>query len=90
MSIDIFEEYNIKLPTIKEIDEIDNPPVLAKFTNGVWNWYVVAGDKFDDDYLLFGVVEGDYKEMGTFTLSQLENVSAVLTLDFDNIGLHDL
>ncbi len=90
MDMDIFKKNNIDLPTIEDADEINNPPVLAKFTNGDWNWYVVAGNELDDDYLLFGVVEGLHKEMGTFTLSQLETASAILTFDFDNIGLHDL
>lgn len=91
MNIDIFKDNNIELPTIREVDEIDNPDVVAKFTNGDWNWYVVAGDKLENgDYLLFGLVEGMYAEMGTFTLSQITDVSATLTLDFDNIGLYDL
>lgn len=89
MSSDIFEINNIKLPTIEEVDEIDNPPVLAHFTNGHWNWYVLAGEKLDDDYRLFGVVDGDYKEMGTFTLKQIENVSATLT-PIKDIYLKDL
>lgn len=91
MDIDIFEKNNIELPTIEDADEIDNPEVLAKFTNGDWNWYVVAGDKIkNDDYLLFGLVEGMYVELGTFTLKQLNEVSATLTSDFDKIGLYDL
>ena len=58
MDIDIFEKNNIELPTIEDADEIDNPEVLAKFTNGDWNWYVVAGDKLkNNDYLLFGLVQ---------------------------------
>ena len=91
MSEDIFEKNNITLPSIEDADKIDNPPIIAKFTNGDWNWYVVGGDKLENgDYLLFGLVYGIYKELGTFTLSQLENVSAILTLNFDNIGLYDL
>lgn len=91
MDIDIFKKNNIELPTIEDADKIDNPEVLAKFTNGDWNWYVVAGDKIkNDDYLLFGLVEGMYVELGTFTLNQLNDVSATLTSDFDKIGLYDL
>ena len=91
MTLDIFKENNIELPTIEEADEIANPNVVAKFTNGDWNWYVVAGDKIkNDDYLLFGLVEGMYVELGTFTLKQLNEVSATLTSDFDKIGLYDL
>ena len=91
MDMDIFEKNNIELPTIEDADEIDNPEVLAKFTNGDWNWYVAAGDKIkNEDYLLFGLVEGIYNELGTFTLSQLKEASATLTSDFYKIGLYDL
>ena len=91
MDIDVFERNNIELPTIKEADEKDNPPVVAHFTDGDWSWYVLAGEKLDNgDYLLYGLVDGIHRELGTFTLSQIENVSATLTPDFDNIGLYDL
>ena len=91
MDTDVFEKNNIELPTIKEADEKDNPPIVAHFTNGDWSWYVLAGEKLDNgDYLLYGLVDGIHKELGTFTLSQIENVSATLTPDFDNIGLYDL
>ena len=91
MTIDIFEKYNIELPTIEEADEIDNPPVVAHFTNGYWDWYVVAGEKLENnDYLLFGLVDGDYKEVGTFTLNQIEKVSAIFNPNFDAVGLYDL
>ena len=91
MVTDIFKENNIILPTIEEADNIDNPPIIAKFTNGKWDWYVVGGDKLkNDDFLLFGLVDGTYKEIGTFTLSQIESVSAILTPISNNIGLYDL
>ena len=88
---DVFERDNIELPTIEDADEMDNPPIVARFTNGDWDWYVLAGEKLDnDDYLLYGFVDGIHKELGSFTLSQIENVSATLTPDFENIGLYDL
>ena len=88
---DVFEKNNIELPTIEDADEMDNPPIVARFTNGDWDWYVLAGEKLDnDDYLLYGFVDGIHKELGSFTLSQIENVSATLTPDFENIGLYDL
>ena len=91
MDMDVFEKNNIELPTIKEADEKDNPPIVAHFTNGDWSWYVLAGEKLDNgDYLLYGLVDGIHRELGTFTLSQIENVSATLTPDFETIGLYDL
>lgn len=91
MSEDIFEKNSITMPSIEDTDKIDNPPIVAKFTNGDWSWYVVGGDKLENgDYLLFGLVDGLYKELGTFALSQLENVSAILTPIFEDIALYDL
>ena len=88
---DVFEKNNIELPTIENADEMDNPQIVARFTNGDWDWYVLAGEKLDNgDYLLYGFVDGIHKELGAFTLSQIENVSATLTPDFENIGLYDL
>ena len=91
MDTDIFKENNIELPTIDEADEKDNPPVVAKFTNGEWNWYVIGGDKLENNnYYLYGIVDGTYKELGMFTLKQIQSVGAILTLDFENICLYDL
>ena len=91
MNINIFEEFENELPTIKDIEEKDNPTIVAHFTNGNWNWYVVGGDKLkNNDYLLFGLVDGIYCELGTFTLKQIEDVSASLTPNFEKIGLYDL
>lgn len=91
MTTDFFIEHDIKLPSIDDADANDNPQIVARFTNGEWNWYVIGGDKLEnDDYYLFGVVEGIYREMGMFTLSQIESVNGTLTPDFDNIGLYDL
>ena len=91
MSVDIFDKYNIRLPSISDADKMDNPPIVAYFTNGDWSWYVIAGEKInDEDYLLYGLVDGMHKELGTFTLNQIENVSATLIPTFYNIGLYDL
>lgn len=75
MTLDIFEKKGINVPSIDDADKHDNSAIIAKFTNNKWDWYVVVGDKLENgDYLFFGLVNGLYKELGTFTLSQLENV----------------
>lgn len=80
MVIDFFEKHNIKLPHINDADSKDNPPIVAKFTNGEWNWYVIGGDKLDNgDYLLYGLVDGIEKELGKFTLKEIQITSATLT-----------
>lgn len=91
MSNDYFSEHGITLPSIKDADAKENPPIVAKFTNGNWNWYIIGGDKLDNgDYLLYGLVDGIEKELGKFTLKEIQSISATLTDNFDNIGLYDL
>ena len=91
MTMDFFEKHNIELPSINDADAKNNPPIIAKFTNGQWNWYIIGGDKLDNgDYLLYGLVDGMEKELGKFTLKEIQSVSATLTSDFDNIGIYDL
>ena len=91
MSTDIFEKNNINLPTMRDVYEKDNPQIIANFTNGSWNWYVIAGEKLEnEDYLLYGLVDGNYKEIGTFTLNQIEQVSAIFNPNFESISLNDL
>ena len=91
MDTDIFEKNNIQLHSIEEADGKDNPPVVAKFTNGEWNWYVIGGDKLENnDYYLYGVVDGTYEELGMFTLKQLQNVDAILIPNFEDIYLYDI
>ena len=91
MGIDVFKKHGIDLPTINDADKEDNPQIVAYFTNGDWSWYVLAGEKLKNgDYLLYGLVNGIYRELGTFTLNDIENAHATLIPDFNNIGLYDL
>lgn len=67
-----------KLPSIGSQDGKDPSeiPVIIKFftpwTN--WTWYVTEGEKRDDDYLFFGLVNGFESELGYFSLKELESV----------------
>ena len=61
----------------RECDEPENVPVLVKFffPMGNWTWYVTEAEKQDDgDWRFFGLVEGFEKELGYFTLSELQSV----------------
>jgi hypothetical protein len=41
---------------------------------GSWSWFVMEGDKREgEDYLFFGFVNGDYPELGYFTLNELQH-----------------
>ena len=91
MDVDVFEKYGIELPTIEDADAVDNPKIVAKFTTGEWDWYVIGGDKLKNrDYYLYGLVDGIYRELGMFTLSQIQSVGASLSPNFEKIGLYDL
>ncbi len=45
-----------------------------------WTWYVTEGSSVADDIIFFGLVEGHEKEMGYFSLSQLQEVRGPLGL----------
>ena len=52
------------------------PLILVKYFDPTsqWRWFVVEGERQDDgDWLFFGFVEGFERELGYFTLSQLEH-----------------
>ena len=48
--------------------------VVAKFFDpcGSWTWYLMNQDPDDPDYL-WGIVQGNEIEMGSFSLSELSN-----------------
>ena len=50
--------------------------VLVKFFNpcGAGTWYVFEAEKKGDDWEFFGLVELFEKELGYFTLSELESI----------------
>jgi hypothetical protein len=50
--------------------------VVAKFFNpiGAGTWYVLEGQEQDGDYIFFGLVDINNKELGYFTLSELESI----------------
>jgi hypothetical protein len=55
----------------------DVAPVLVKFFNpcGAGTWYALEAEKQEDgDWLFFGLCEIHEKELGYFTLSELQSV----------------
>jgi len=50
--------------------------ILVKFFNpcGIGTWYVFEAEKNGDDWTFFGLVDLYEKELGYFTLSELESV----------------
>lgn len=48
--------------------------VVCKFFLQGYTWYVLEAQKNGNDYEFFGIVDGQEKEYGYFTLSQLQQV----------------
>jgi hypothetical protein len=54
-----------------------------------WTWYISEGSPVRDrnndvvDYVLFGLVDGQFKELGYFRLSELESVNGPMGLPIE-------
>lgn len=71
------KEIEKKLPALYSQEKVENPKIIVKFFHPLssWTWYVTEGDRQGDgDFLFFGLVHGFEKELGYFTLKQLEEV----------------
>ena len=88
----LFELMEIDLPELYSQEDNPNPDVIAHFSNGDWDWYVIEGRKEGDDgdYLLFGLVDGFDLELGYFTLGQILGVGAMLNSGWKAKSLNDL
>lgn len=83
--------YGIDLPSFEEADEEKNPIAYLHFDNGHWDWYVIGAKALENGDLYFlGLVNGIEKELGFFTLKQIQEVGAVLDEDFQKIGVYDI
>jgi len=52
-------------------------PIVAKFFDpcGSYTWYVTEGEEDPrGDWIFYGLVDGQYKELGNFRLCELESV----------------
>lgn len=90
--MDIHETIDKILPSLDLVDEYENPQAIAHFTNPQgWEWFVIAGRKLNEnDYYLFGLVNGYDKELGYFTLNQILQAGAVYDMDFTPVGVFDI
>jgi hypothetical protein len=76
----INKEIKIKIPKLfGQDDKCLNAVVYVKFftPDSKWTWYAT---EFDGKDTFFGLVDGLVKELGYFSLSELENLKATLGL----------
>jgi len=71
------KEIEKKLPKSHSQENEENPKIIVKYFHPLsdWTWYVIEGERDPNgDILFFGLVDGQEKEFGYFTLRQLEEV----------------
>jgi hypothetical protein len=59
--------------------ELEDQMIIAKFFDpvGSWSWYLMNIDPKDNDYA-WGIVKGNYVEMGSWLMSELETLERYL------------
>lgn len=74
------KEIERRLPKLHSQEKEGNPRIIVKYFHPLsnWTWYVIEGERQqepDGGFMFFGMVHGDEKELGYFTLGQLEAVN---------------
>ena len=85
------DEIRGKLPKLYSQENNPDPIVQVKFFTpwSNWAWYVIEGepvldeDGNEEDFLFFGLVEGFEKELGYFSLRELESVKGPFGLTIE-------
>ena len=64
-------------------ENVDDPLIVAKFFDptGSWTWYATEYDQ--DTKTFFGLVDGYEKELGYFSLKELESVKGPLGIGIE-------
>ena len=73
------KELRGKIPPLYSQDKNPDPLIICKFftPDSSWTWYVI---EFDEQDTFFGLVDGFEKELGYFSLSELESIRGKLGL----------
>ena len=76
------KELRQQLPPLYSQEHVDDPLIVCKFftPDSNWTWFVM---EFDGEDLFFGLVVGFEKELGYFTLSELEEARGPLGLSIE-------
>ena len=72
-------DLRIQLPQLYSQEEVDDPKAIAKYftPDSNWTWYAT---EFDGKDTFFGLVDGFEKELGYFSLAELESVRGAFGL----------
>lgn len=76
-------ESKLRKAPIYSTEKQDIAPVLVKFftPDSLWTWYVLEAEFIPiDGWNFFGLVDGHEKELGYFTLAELESIRGPLHL----------
>jgi len=80
------EEIRKRLPPLGSQDDLGGKAVAyVKFftPDAGWTWWATQGGAEGNDYLFFGLVEGRVKELGYFSLSELQSVRGPMGLPIE-------
>lgn len=73
------------IPALYSQEKNKDPKAVVKFFTpwSNWTWYVLEGKQENGDWLFFGYVVGQDKELGYFTLSELQSVTGPFGLKIE-------
>jgi len=77
------KEIEERFKKIGRQENVDDPLIVAKFFDptGSWTWYATEYDQ--DTKTFFGLVDGYEKELGYFSLEELESVKGPLGIGIE-------
>jgi hypothetical protein len=76
------KELRKQLPALRSTSEQTDPTAIVKFFCP-WNHWTWFAYEFDQEDIFFGYVKGDFNELGTFSLSELESVRGPMGLTIE-------
>ena len=81
------QEIRKKLPPLYATENMpagDAVAILKLFSpDSSWSWLATEGSPEGDDFIFFGLVDGHVKELGYFSLRELEKVRGPLGLPIE-------
>ncbi len=73
------KEVREKLPPLYSQENEPDPLVIVKYFHPLssWTWYATEGSPEGEDFLFFGWVNGDFPELGYFSLNEMQAVQVM-------------